>query len=137
MNLQVGVKVLLRNESEKILVLRRSGKYAELEGVWDIPGGRIEPGTPLNENLMREIQEETGLELTTQPRLVGVQDIFPSKDQHVVRVTYVARTHGDPVLDEEHTEFRWVEFKELRELSGIDRMVADLIETGLVTDSSW
>ncbi len=58
MKLQVGVKALLRNGEGKYLLLRKSPeRYPEIGAKWEIVGGRIEPGTPLLENLRREILE--------------------------------------------------------------------------------
>ena len=55
--LQVGVKAFLKNKDGKYLLLQRSSlKYADTKGAWDIVGGRIEPGTPLLDNLKREIK---------------------------------------------------------------------------------
>lgn len=52
MELQVGVKVLLKNSTGKYLLLRRSKeKYPDVPVHWDMPGGRIEAGKPLMENL--------------------------------------------------------------------------------------
>jgi len=43
--LQVGVKILLQNQKNKYLLLRRSlEKYPEIQGRWDIVGGRINTG---------------------------------------------------------------------------------------------
>ncbi|HEA84446.1 MAG TPA: NUDIX hydrolase, partial [Candidatus Wildermuthbacteria bacterium] len=62
MELQVGVKILLQNKDGKYLLVRRSPeKYPEIEAKnsWGIVGGRIIPGSPLFENLKREVKEET------------------------------------------------------------------------------
>lgn len=76
MILQVGVKVLLKREDGKLLLVRRNEEtYGKMIGKWDIPGGRIEPGSSLMENLRREVQEETSLAVTSDPRLIGAQDI--------------------------------------------------------------
>ena len=59
MELQVGVKVFLKNLQGKYLLVRRSPKkYPEVGALWDIVGGRINPGSPLLENLKREKKEE-------------------------------------------------------------------------------
>ncbi len=54
MELQVGVKILLKNSEGEYLLLRRNPKkYPEVGAKWDIVGGRIVAGTSLLENLRR------------------------------------------------------------------------------------
>lgn len=123
MELQVGVKVILRNKEGKILLLHRNWeKYPEVkkDNSWDIVGGRIEKGTPLLENLKREIFEETKLNLTMEPKLVAAQDIF-RPDKHVVRLTYVGQIEGEPKLDEYHDSYKWVTWKEIKNEKGLDQ----------------
>ncbi len=56
LNLQVGVKILLKNKGDKFLFLRRSATDTNhIPGLWDIPGGRIEKWSVLLENLKREL----------------------------------------------------------------------------------
>ncbi|MDB5245088.1 MAG: hydrolase [Parcubacteria group bacterium] len=139
MNLQVGVKVFLKNEEGKILLLKRSEeKYGKTSGSWDIVGGRIDPGTPLIENLKREVTEETQLTITSTPKLIGAQDIIPNAERHIVRLTYVAHTTGEPVLDlSENVEYKWVTFEELAQESDLDAYAGSLVQEGLLTASSW
>jgi 8-oxo-dGTP diphosphatase len=142
MTLQVGVKAVLRNSEGKILVLMRSAKYETAEGSWDIPGGRIDPGSSLIDNLAREIAEETGLVATSEPQLVAAQDIFftnaAGEERHIVRLTYIGSAEGEPRLDgTEHTSYRWVSFDELKTLPNLDGYLKTLIDAGTLTDSSW
>jgi len=139
MNLQVGVKVLLRSKENKILILKRSEeKYGKTSGAWDIGGGRIDPGKTLVENLKREIMEETKLHLTSEPKLIAAQDIIPNDERHIVRLTYVADTEGEPQLDlVEHTEYKWLSFEELSEQPDFDSYAAELITSGQLTARSW
>jgi 8-oxo-dGTP diphosphatase len=114
MNLQVGVKVLIKNSDQKYLLLQRAAAMEhEAEAHWDIPGGRIEPNEPLLNALAREISEETGLTLSDTPRLLGAQDIFvAAKDLHVVRLTYIANGGGEPVVSHEHQNVKWASLDE-------------------------
>lgn len=50
----------------KILLLQESSDYEDgtNAGKWDIPGGRVNPGEKWNEALLREVKEETGLDVT-------------------------------------------------------------------------
>lgn len=132
--LQVGVKAFLKNKDGKYLLLKRSTeKYKDTKGVWDIVGGRIEPGTKLLENLKREIKEETQLELAGEPRLIFAQDIIPNSEKHVVRLTYVADIEGEPVLDiTENVEFKWLTIDELNKQKDLDVYVKEILSKGLL-----
>ncbi|MEO8637896.1 MAG: NUDIX domain-containing protein [Candidatus Taylorbacteria bacterium] len=125
-NLQVGVKILLKNKENKFLLLRRSPEIYD-SNKWDIPGGRINPGSTLMENLKREVEEETKMQIIGAPKLVSVQDIL-KKDMHVTRVTYIGRASGDPVLSKEHVEYKWATLDEMKKLDDLDSYVRKLIE---------
>lgn len=127
MELQVGVKILLRNKDGKYLVLRRSKiKYKEVGAEWDIAGGRIEAGNTLLDNLRREVKEETGLEIKYEPKLITAQDIL-KKDKHVVRLTYVGAAEGEVVLSEEHTEYKWLSLEEISKLEPVDPYFKEIL----------
>ncbi len=139
MLLQVGVKVLLKNPDSKILIVERSAeKYGNIEGSWDSVGGRINPGSILLENLSREVKEETQLEILNTPVLIAAQDIILLSDRHIVRLTYTAFTIGEPILDtSENVAYRWLSFEELSKESKLDKYLYQLIQTGILRDSSW
>ncbi len=132
--LQVGVKVLLRNSHGKFLLLKRSSdKYKNVKGNWDIVGGRIEPGSKLMDNLRREAKEETQLEIASEPRLIYAQDIIPNAEKHVVRLTYIGDTKGEPVLDtSENTEYRWLTIAEMLAEKDLDIYVKEILEKGII-----
>jgi len=130
MELQVGVKVFLQNSEEKYLILERNlDKYTDIQkrSAWDIPGGRIEIGLPLMDNLKREVSEETGMQISEPSRLIAAQDILRS-DKHVVRLTYVAHAEGQPELSEEHVAFKWVSLNELKTLENLDNFAKEVLE---------
>jgi 8-oxo-dGTP diphosphatase len=127
--LQVGVKALLRNPQGQYLLIHRSAdKYPEVPNPWEIPGGRIDPGTPLLHNLEREVEEETGLKISAPPRLVDAQDILRIEGRHVVRLTYIADTDGEPILSDEHDEFQWISFDDILGVKGLDIYVKATVE---------
>lgn len=127
--LQVGVKILLKNKENKYLLLQRSTeKYPEAGGQWDIPGGRIDIGTTLFDNLKREIKEETQLELVKQPKLLAAQDII-LEDKHVVRLTYVGEIEGEPILDSDHTDYQWVSRENMEDVQNLDRFVKKILNS--------
>ncbi len=127
--LQVGVKILLENSEGKYLLLRRSlKKYPDIKGRWDVVGGRIDPGTPLIENLKREVLEETGLEIVGEPRLLAAQDILRVPGRHVVRLTYAGKVKGNVVLNAgENDMYRWYNKEELTSLDDVDVYFKELL----------
>ena len=130
MILQVGVKVFLKNKEDKYLLLRRSPiKYPYVKDSWDIVGGRIEAGSSLADNLKREVLEETGLDIVSEPRLLAAQDIIPNSERHIVRLTYIADTTGEPALDvAENVEYRWLFPVEMARQENLDKYAKEALK---------
>lgn len=132
MELQVGVKILLKNRDGKFLLLQRNPiKYPEVGAKWDIVGGRINPGLSLLENLKREVMEEAGLEIVGDPKLILAQDILKT-DKHVVRLTYIGEAVGEVKLSEEHSEFRWLSIEEFSKLEPMDKYIKEILDKKLI-----
>jgi len=127
MELQVGVKILLQNKQGEYLFLRRTAESgSEVDKYWDMPGGRINPGSTLFENLQREVLEETGLTLIAEPKIIAAQDILrPHK--HIVRITYLGSAEGEVVLSSEHSEYKWLTLEEVRKLEPLDKFFKEIL----------
>jgi 8-oxo-dGTP pyrophosphatase MutT (NUDIX family) len=110
MEVQVGVKILLKNSHSLYLFIKRTEPLLDGGGIrWDIPGGRIKAKESLGEALVRELQEETGMGLSGPPVLIAAQDIMvPDKHIHIVRLTYMAESVSDIKLSNEHNEYNWL-----------------------------
>ena len=130
MILQVGVKVFLGNKHGHWLLLYRTlEKSPDVSGGRDMVGSRIVPGSKLKENLRREVKEETGLEIISEPVLIAAQDIMPDGDKHVVRLTYTAETEGEPVLNtSENTDYKWMLKEEIEALDDLDIYAKDALK---------
>lgn len=127
--LQVGVKIFLRNKEGKYLILKRSPvQYPQIANFWDIPGGRIVPGTGLLDNLKREVFEETKLPVLGITKLICAQDIIYPSEKHIVRLTFCGTTSGEPVLDEEHVEHQWITLVDMKSLPKLDEFTKEVLE---------
>ena len=105
-------------------------------GVWTMPGGMVEAGETLFAALAREILEETAM--TIEPvALAGHREVLVRDDngrisRHFVILCFASRwVSGEPMLNEELDESRWVrpaELKELKTTEGLDAIVAAAFE---------
>lgn len=130
MILQVGVKILLKNNQGKYLLMCRSAKkYPEVGSKWDIVGGRIDPGITLLDNLKMEVMEETGLEIVGEPKLISAQDILRIEGKHVVRLTYTGNADGDVVISDEAEKFGWFTLEEIKNLEPMDIYFKELLDS--------
>ncbi len=62
------VGAVVHDDAGRLLLVRRANPPAR--GLWSVPGGRVEPGEDGERAVVREVAEETGLEVVPE-RLVG------------------------------------------------------------------
>jgi ADP-ribose pyrophosphatase YjhB (NUDIX family) len=93
---------------DKILLVRRARSPAK--GFYSLPGGRVEFGETLHSALHREVDEETALKIEIIG-LAGWREVVPAAPGggHYLIMSFAARwTAGEPVLNEELDDFRWL-----------------------------
>jgi 8-oxo-dGTP diphosphatase len=93
---------------DKILLVRRARSPAK--GFYSLPGGRVEFGEALHSALHREVREETGLRIEIVG-LSGWREALPGAPGHghYLIMSFAARwLSGEPVLNEELDDFRWL-----------------------------
>jgi ADP-ribose pyrophosphatase YjhB (NUDIX family) len=125
----LAVSAAIIRDGRVLVVCRARGPAL---GVWTMPGGVVEAGETLTEALQREIVEET--QLTVEPvalaghREVVVRDADGRVERHFVILCFATRwIAGEPVLNEELSEARWIlpaELPSLRITEGLADIVA-------------
>jgi 8-oxo-dGTP diphosphatase len=92
----------------KVLLVRRARSPGK--GFYSLPGGRVEFGESLHAALHREVDEETALRIEIAG-LAGWREVLPSTGGggHYVIMSFAARwIANEPVLNEEHDDFKWL-----------------------------
>ena len=135
----LGVGALIFDGDQVLLVER--GK-PPLQGYWSLPGGLVEAGERLEDAIVREVREETGL-IVSAGRLATVfERIMPDQagecEYHYVLVDfYCSVTGGDLQPGDDSTNARWFRFPELPALLTEGTLeVIELCRGGNVTHHS-
>jgi len=111
----------------RVLLVRRARSPGK--GFYSVPGGRVEFGESLHTALHREVDEETGLRIEILG-LAGWREVLPANGGggHYVIVSFAARwAAGEPVLNDEHDDFKWIDPDRLGDLSvtgGLSEVIA-------------
>ena len=101
---------ILRDERGRVLLMQRlPGKH--LAGLWEFPGGKVEEGETVEQALIRELDEELGIEVRACASVISLPWHYPGKSVrlHALRVTDWA---GEPRAREGHP-LRWIRVDEM------------------------
>ena len=92
----------------RVLAARRTTPETA-RGLWEFPGGKVEPGEDPDVAIVREIHEELACDVAVVGHLDGEQHI---KDGYTLRVAVADLVRGEPV-PHEHDAIRWLGADEL------------------------
>ncbi|TAD73597.1 MAG: A/G-specific adenine glycosylase [Oscillatoriales cyanobacterium] len=107
----IGVAVI-RNEAGQILIDRRPAEGL-LGGLWEFPGGKVEPNESIADCVRREIREELGIEIAVGEELIVVDHAY-SHFKVSLHVHLCQHVSGEPQAIE-CDEVRWVTLDEINQ----------------------
>lgn len=102
--IEVAAGVLTDAHDRVLLQQRLPGKH--LAGLWEFPGGKLEPGESAEQALARELDEELGVAVLVATPLVSVTWDYPEKTVHL-HAFHVTAWRGE-VRAREGNPLRWV-----------------------------
>lgn len=85
--------------------------YGEFEGMWEFPGGKIEPSESRELALKREIQEELGIDITIDKFMCTTDYDYPSF--HLTMHCYLCSIASGEIELREHKSARWLSAEQL------------------------
>ncbi|NIN95175.1 MAG: NUDIX domain-containing protein [Anaerolineae bacterium] len=120
----VSLKAFIVEEG-KLLVLENAAEKSGGSSQWELPGGLLEIGESLEEGLIREVQEETGFEISVGS-IIAAWDHWEHDfefaggrvvDARIVEIAFTCQVvAGEVKLSDEHSQFKWASREELQKL---------------------
>ena len=118
----LAVRALITDEEGKILILKRSVDSKTNPGRWELPGGKVDQGEPFDKALIREVLEETQLNISLDNVIGASQQNLP-----LIRAVHIIISgkivSGELTLSSEHEGYAWEYLENLK-----DYELADWLE---------
>ena len=104
-----AVRLIVTDTAGHVLILRRQNTGSG-EGQWCLPGGKVDYGATVEQAVHTELKEETGLDCL-ETRFLFYQDSLPLEPgtMHCINLYFRCTAAGQVVLNEESSEYRWVD----------------------------
>ena len=123
---EVAVGAVALRDDELLLVRRGRGPAA---GEWSVPGGRVHVGEELHEAVVREVAEETGIEVIVERFLGWVERI--GAGHHFVILDFavsVLDPGQSPVAGDDAVEVAWVSLADLDGMQLVEGLLEFLVD---------
>ncbi len=120
---RIAVDGYIVNEKNEVLLLKRKDDDDFLPGHWGLPGGASEFGEEPIEATMREVKEETGLDVNVlYPLRVSTYFSDAKKTKHTVKIVYfckLKKSKQKPTIGTEHSAYQWINIHQTKTISPV------------------
>ncbi len=124
-----GVNVIITDNRERILVIKRNNNVEFSPNLWDLPGGKVEDNESLREAAKREAKEESGLDVKLEDNYFYIYH-YPNGEIDIY--AFQARLiNGNVRLDDKHTTIRWIskdDWKEIDYTPSVEATLGELLK---------
>jgi ADP-ribose pyrophosphatase YjhB (NUDIX family) len=125
--IRVGSAVVLENDKGEVLLVKR--KYEPAKGYWVLPGGRIEYGESFTATPVRELKEETGLNISVGDQIGAFEIISPEENVHRVIVFHKANLLGGTLkLADDAEDAIWIRPEKIRSTKNLSDLAPKVLE---------
>ncbi|MDB9744030.1 (deoxy)nucleoside triphosphate pyrophosphohydrolase [Fibrobacterales bacterium] len=108
------VAAVIQHDNKTLCVKRGPSKFEYVAHKYEFPGGKIEVGETKEEAMVREIQEELNLDLTSLKFFMTVHHTYP--DFKLIMHSFICPTSTREITLTEHTDAKWLSIGELDDL---------------------
>jgi 8-oxo-dGTP diphosphatase len=126
----VGIHGVIASRG-RMLVLKRAPEMSYRAGSWDLPGGHLALGESFEACLLREVKEETALDVAID-HLLGLHSMAPEPYMQAFYSCRLTVFQNVKLQPNEHVEHRWVTPDELARLELIPYLAA-ILKRGMLS----
>jgi 8-oxo-dGTP diphosphatase len=119
------VGAVIKDEAGRMLLVLRG--HGPGKGLWSIPGGRVEPGETDEEAVIREVREETGLEVMCGQLLGSVDRPAPAEAIIEIRDFIAVVIGGELLAADDAADARWVSPADVASLDATGQLTPGLL----------
>ena len=109
------VRGIIKNNANEILIVKRHPKSRTDPEMWELPGGKVEKGEFFADALVREIKEETNLDVNIGDFAEAIQNDYMHK-RTVQVMMYLCDVKGEVKISDEHTDWMWADLEKIKGL---------------------
>lgn len=110
---RVAVRAIICDDDGRVLIIQRGNTQYGYEK-WCLPGGKVDFGVPVSDNLAKEIEEETSLKCLGSEFLFYLDTLpSPETDLHYVSLVFRCDVAGEVGLNDESLDYNWISKGEL------------------------
>lgn len=114
--MRIIAKVLVHDNNDRLLLLKRSKSHPDFPEHWDLPGGVVENDELAIDAVVRELQEETGIQVLPE----NITRVYErSRHGGVVHEIFETRFSETPTVKVswEHESYKWLTKEEILQLA--------------------
>jgi 8-oxo-dGTP diphosphatase len=116
----------------KLLIIQKSDYKKLFAWHWEIPGGKVDPGEDPNKAIIREVKEETNLDV----EIIRPYDVwhsiieFHDEKEHLIEIDFLlkAKTHDIKLEAHKHPKYKWITPDDTHELLMTSEMKATIMK---------
>ena len=109
----VSVLALVNEDDEVLIGKRPTSKI--FPGYWEFPGGKIQENETPEQAIIREIEEEIGIDINSSCLAPLSFSTYNSKSLNLILLLFIARSWKGIENANFHTELLWVKINKLRD----------------------